>query len=370
MNLEFSDDQKFVQQTARDYLEEHATLDKCRAVLEGSGTHDPELWKGVAEMGWLGAAVPEEYGGAGLGYLELVLISQEVGRSLAPIPFSSSVYLATEAILQAGSEDQKKDLLGRLSAGELIGTFALAEGLGDFDPGTCQVSFDGSQLNGTKLPVPDAGAAGIAVVVAREGEGTSLALVDLDGAGVTRTPLESFDPSRPLYQVDFEGAPATRLGAAGEGAAVASDVLDRAAVLLGYEQIGGAERTLELTKEQTMSRFAFGRPVASFQALKHRMADVYCKIQIALSNGYYAAWTLSEGSEEVGVASCSTRVAASDAFCLATEEMIQMYGGVGYTWEYDCHLFYRRAKGTAHALGTPDEWREKLVQRLDKTIGG
>jgi len=368
MNLEFSDDQKFVQQTARDYLEQNCGLEKARAVLEGEGTHDAELWKGVSEMGWLGTAVPEEYGGAGLGHLELVLIAQELGRALAPIPFSSSVYLATEAILQAGSPEQKKSLLGRLAAGELIGTFALAEGVGDFDPAGCRVSFDGSRVTGSKLPVPDAAAAGLAVAVVREGEGVSLALVDLEGPGVVRTPLASFDPSRPLYRVDFDGAAAERLGAAGEGVAIANDVLDRAAVLLGYEQIGGAERALELTKAQTMGRFAFGRPVASFQALKHRMADLYCKIQIALSNGYYAAWALSEGNAELPVAACSTRVAASDAFALAGEEMIQMYGGVGFTWEYDCHLFYRRAKGTAHALGTPDEWREKLVQRLEATM--
>ncbi len=367
MNLEFSDDQKFVQQTARDYLQEHSGLEKCRAVLEAGGTHDPELWKGVAEMGWLGAVVPESYGGAGLGYLELVLIAQELGRALAPIPFSSSVGLATEAILQAGSEDQKQSLLPRLANGELIGTFAQAEGLGDFAPGRCATTFDGAKLSGSKLPVPDAAAAGTAVIVAKEGSGHSLALVDLDGAGVTRTPLESFDPSRPLYRVDFDGAAAERLGEAGQGDAIAAAVLDRTAVLLAYEQIGGAERALELTKEQTMGRFAFGRPVASFQALKHRMADVYCAIQIAISNGYYAAWALSEGNDELPAAAASTRVAASDAFCLAGEEMIQMYGGVGYTWEYDCHLFYRRAKGTSHVLGTPDEWREKLVSRLEKT---
>jgi alkylation response protein AidB-like acyl-CoA dehydrogenase len=135
--------------------------------------------------------------------------------------------------------------------------------------------------------------------------------------------------------------------------------------MMGYEQIGGAERALELTRAFTMGRFAFGRPVASFQALKHRMADVYAQTQIALSNGYFAAWALGSGSDELAVAACSTRVAASDAFVLASEEMIQMHGGVGFTWEYDCHLFYRRARALAAALGTPNEWREKLVSRLE-----
>jgi alkylation response protein AidB-like acyl-CoA dehydrogenase len=366
MNLEFSEEQKFVQKTARDYLAENAPLATCRAVLEGGKPFDPTLWKGVAEMGWLGTAVPEAYGGAGLGHLELVLIAQELGRALAPIPFSSSVYLATEALLQAGSEAQKQKYLPKLAAGEAIGTLALAEGLGDFDPaGVAKTSFDGKKVSGVKLPVADGAAASLAVVVAKEGSGHSLALVDLEGQGVSRSALASFDPSRPLARVEFSGAPAERLGAAGQGAAIARDVLDRAAVLMGYEQIGGAERALDVTRSFTMGRFAFGRPVASFQALKHRMAEVYAKIQIALSNGYFAAWALSNGNEELPVAACSTRVAASDAFVLASEEMVQMHGGVGFTWEYDCHLFYRRARALAHALGTPSEWREKLVSRLE-----
>jgi acyl-CoA dehydrogenase len=365
MNLEFSDDQKFVQKAARDYLTEHSKLEVCRKVLESGQPYATELWKGVAELGWLGTAIPEQYGGAGLGYLELVLIAQELGRALAPIPFASSVYLCSEAILQAGSEEQKKKYLPRLAAGELIGTFALAEGAGDFNPADATVTFDGKTLSGVKFPVPDGGAAGIAVVVAKEGSGVSLVLVNLDGAGVARTNLAAFDPSRPQAKLEFKGAAGERLGAAGQGAKIATAVLDRAAVLIGYEQIGGAERALEATRAYTLSRFAFGRPIASFQALKHRMADVFCKIQIALSNGYYAAWALSNGNDEVPVAAVTTRVAACDAFTLASEELIQMHGGVGYTWEYDCHLFYRRARALASAIGTPAEWRDTLVSRVD-----
>ena len=368
MNLEFSEDQKFVQQTARDYLAEQCPLDVCRAVLEGEETYSPDLWKGVAEMGWLGTAVPEEYGGAGLGHLELALIGMELGRVLAPIPFSSSVYLATETIVRAGSEDQKKRLLPGLVSGDTIGTLALAEGPGDFDPRNAEARFDGSTLTGTKVPVGDGSAAGLAVVVAAEDSGHSLVVVDLSASGVARETVESFDPSRPLARIAFDAAPAERLGAAGDAAAIVRDVLDRAAVLLAYEQIGGAERALDITREQTMGRFAFGRPVASFQALKHRMADVYGKIQIALSNGYWAAWALENGEPELSQAAAATRVAASDAFVLASEEMVQMHGGVGFTWEYDCHLFYRRAKSTAHALGTPNEWREKLVQQIEATL--
>ena len=365
MNLEFSEDQKFVQQSARDYLARHAGLDVCRGVLESDRPYDAELWKGVAEMGWLGAVVPEAYGGAGLGHLELVLIAQEIGRALAPIPFASSVYLASEALLQLGSEEQKQSWLPRLASGEAIGCFAVAEGLGDPELSQVRCELVDGALRGEKLPVLDGDAAHLAVVLAADGEGTSLVLVDLAGPGVTRTAVQSFDPSRSQARVVFDGAPAERLGTAGEGAVLAERLLDRAAVLLGFEQIGGAERALELTREFTMGRYAFGRPVASFQALKHRMVDVFARNQIALSNGYYAAWALSSEADELPLAACSVRVAASDAFVLASEEMIQMYGGVGFTWEYDCHLFYRRAQLLSLALGSPSAWREKLIRRLE-----
>ena len=363
MNLEFSEDQKFVQQTARDYLSEHAGLDVCRKVLEApGGSFDAELWKGVAEMGWLGAAVPESYGGAGLTHLELVLIAEEIGRSLAPIPFSSSVYLATEAILLCGSDEQKQKYLPRLAAGELIGTFALAEGTGESDLGAVEACFGDGKLAGTKLPVPDGEAAGLAVVVAKGASGPVMAIVDLTADGVERSAVESFDPSRTLSKIEFRDAPAELLA---EGAGPIEQVLDRAAVMMAFEQIGGASRALDLTRDQAMGRYAFGRPVASFQAIKHRMADLYAKIELARSNGYYAAWALSEADDELPIAACAVRAAASDAFRLAGEEMIQIYGGVGFTWEYDCHLFYRRAQWLGSVLGTASAWREKLVQRLE-----
>ncbi len=366
MNFEFSEDQKLVQKTARDYLAEHSGLEVCRAVLESSKPYDAGLWKGAAEMGWLGAAVPEQYGGAGLGHLELVLIAEEVGRALAPIPFSSSVYLATEALLVAGSEDQKKKYLPRLASGELIGTFAFAEGATDFvDSGFVSTRFEGGKLTGEKLPVADGDVAGLAVVLAKDAKGaTSLALVDLGGKGVTRTALQSFDMSRSQARVKFESAAAEPLGAAGQGFALFERLLDRAAVMMAFEQIGGAQRALEITREFTMNRYAFGRPVASFQVLKHKMADMYCAIELGRSNAYYGAWALSSGSDELPVAAAGARIAASDAYALSAEEMVQLHGGVGFTWEYDCHLFYRRAKLLSLALGSPSEWREKLIRRL------
>ena len=365
MNLEFSEDQKFVQKTARDFLAERASLDACRRVLESPElAFDAELWKGVGEMGWLGAAVPEELGGAGLGTLELVLIAEEIGRALAPIPFGPSVYVATEALLQHGSDDQKRRTLPRLASGDLVGCFALAEGTGDLAPGAVETRFEKGRLRGEKLPVLDGGAAGLGVVVARAAGGPVLTLVDLAGPGVTRTPLKSFDPSRPQARIVFDDAPAEPLGPADATRAIAG-LLDRAAVIAGFEQLGGATRALEMTRDYALGRYAFGRPVASFQAIKHRLADLYAAIELARSNGYYAAWALSSGSDELELAACSFRAAASDAFELATREMIQIHGGVGYTWEYDCHLFYRRAKLLAAWLGTASAWREMLIARLE-----
>ncbi len=365
MNLEFSEDQQFVQQTARDFLTKHAGLDICRGVLESADTAlDPALWKGAAEMGWLGAVIPEEHGGAGLGYLELVLIAEEIGRSLAPIPFSSSVALCTEAILAYGSDAQKRQWLPRLAAGDAIGTFALAEGPGETDADSVTVRLADGKLRGAKLPVLDGEAAGVAVVVAQGERGPVLALVDLAAAGVTRTRITSFDPSRSLAKIEFEDTPAERLGAADGGAERVAALLDRAAVVIGFEQLGGATRAMELTREFALGRYAFGRPIASFQAIKHRFADLYAKIEIARSNGYYAAWALSSGSDELPLAACSFRAAASDAFETAAQEMIQIYGGVGFTWEYDCHLFYRRARWLAASIGSASAWRDMLVTRL------
>ena len=365
MNFDFSEDQKLLQKTVRDYLEEHAPLSLAREVLESPATFCADLWKGAAELGWLGTVIPEEFGGAGFGHLELCLIAEELGRALAPIPFSSSVYLASEAVLAAGSQAQRSTLLPRLTSGELIGTFALAERPGSLDAASIRTRFEGGRLTGTKRPVADGEAAGLAVVAARSGAGVSLVLADLGAEGVRREALESLDASRPQAAIAFENAPAELLGAEGQGWALAERLLDRAAVLMAFEQIGSAERAFDMTREFTLGRYAFGRPVASFQAVKHRLADLWVAIELARSNAYYGAWALSGDEPELPVAACGARVAATEALEQAATEMVHLHGGVGFTWEYDCHLFYRRAKFLGLALGSAREWRDKLVRRLD-----
>jgi len=366
MNFDFSEEQKLLQKTARDYLDEHSPLTAARAVLESGGSHDAELWKGVAEMGWLGAAIPESYGGAGFGHLELSLLAMEVGRALAPIPFGPSVYVVTEAILQWGTDAQKDRWLPGLAAGSVIGTFAQAEKPGRTSLATVESHFAGGVVRGTKFPVQDVGIANLLLAVVQTGQGPGLALVELGGAGVTADVVEGVDGSRPLGRLVLDGAPAELLGGDGGTAVTISDLMDRAAVLTAFEQVGGAERSLEATREYTMGRYAFGRPIASFQALKHRMADMYGLIQVATGNAYYGAWALSTGAPELPTAACGARISACDAYEHATTEMIQMHGGVGYTWEYDCHLFHRRAKLLGLTLGTAHEWRDRLITRLEE----
>jgi len=364
LNFDFSEDQKFVQRTAAEYLAEHAPLSVCRGVLESDRPYSQELWKGAAELGWLGTTIPEEYGGCGLGYLELAVIAEEVGRALAPIPFGSSVYLATEALLLGGSDQQKQRYLPRLASGEIIGTFALAEGPGQCAAAQVATRFERGVLSGTKLPVLDGSVADFAVVVARTERGPSLVLVDLGAEGVSVEPVSCFDPSRSQARIVFNDAPAQQLGEPGAGLALAERVIDGAAVLTAFEQFGGAARAFDITRQYLLERYAFGRQIASFQAIKHRLADLWCEIELTRSNCYYGAWALSQGEAELAVAAAVARIAASDAFSKATQEMIQLHGGVGYTWEYDCHLFYRRAKLLALSLGSTSSWKRRLMDRL------
>jgi acyl-CoA dehydrogenase len=362
MNFDFPDDLKLLREQARKFLRERNSVAAARRVLEGGEPYDKELWQEIAAMGWTGAAIPEEYGGAGLGHLGLCVLAEELGYALAPVPFASSAYLATEALLAAGSEQQKKRWLPKLAAGEAIGTLAHAEGPGAATPRSLRTTVEGGKISGTKVPVPDGTVADVAVVAAKGG---ALYLVDLSGAGVKRAAVETVDPSRAHARIAFEGAAAEPLGAAADGAALLKRIQDRAAVLIAFEQVGGAQAALDMAKAYAMERYAFGRPIGSFQAIKHKLADVYVATELARSNAYYGAWALSTDAPELGVAAAAARVAASDAFYLAAKENIQTHGGMGYTWAFDCHLYYRRAKLLALALGPAREWKDRLITELE-----
>ena len=368
MNFDFSEEQKLLRTTARDFLEDRAPLGLARSVLESDATMSRELWAGAAEMGWLGTIIPERWGGAGFGHAELVLIAEELGRALAPIPFVTSATVA-DAILVAGSEAQKERYLPGFANGDRIGTLALAEARGVVRPVNVRARLGaGGTLDGAKIGAPDGASANLALVLARDDPGRLvLALADLEG--VARTAEESIDPSRPSARFAFDATPAEPLAGAGargdgEGWSLLRRILDRAAVLQAFEQLGTAQRAFDLTREQILDRHAFGRPIGSFQAIKHRIADLYATLEVARSNCWFAAWALANDDPGLPLAACTARVAATEACSETSVEMVHLFGGAGFTWELDCHLFYRRARNLALALGPPAEWRDRLVDCL------
>jgi len=368
MNFAFSDEQQALRDQARKFLSDRAAPARVRRILESDEPFDRELWRGMGELAWTGTAIPESYGGAGFGYLELCVLAEELGRSLAPTPFSSSVYLATEALLLAGSAAQKRRWLPGLALGETIGCFALAEGPRAPHPGNLETVAHGGRLTGAKLPVADGDVADVAVVAARsdvDATAASLYLVPLDGAGVTRARVDTVDPTRSHARLAFDGAAAEPLGEPGAGWALVERLLDRAAVLFAFEQVGGAQAALDMARDYALGRFAFGRPIGSFQAIKHKLADVYVALELARSNAYYGAWALSTDAPALPVAAATARVAASEAFYLAAKENIQTHGGMGFTWEFDCHMYYRRAKLLALSLGSARRWKHTLISRLE-----
>lgn len=371
MNFDFSDDQKQLRDQARKFLTEKCPPKAVRIVLDGKAPYDKELWKGLAEMGFLGVAIPEEFGGAGAGHLELCVIAEEMGRANAPVPFSSTVYLAAEALLIAGSDAQKKKWLPAIASGEAIGTLALFEGKGNPSPKNVKLTAANGLLNGVKKPVADGAIADFAVVAARTGssgrEGDiSLFLVDLKAAGVEVKSLTNLDPTRGQAEISFNDCKAESLGAAGEGWSILTQVLDRAAVLCAFEQVGGADRALEMGRDYALDRIAFGRQIGSFQAVKHMLADMYVSATLARSNSYYGAWALSTNAGELPEAAAAARISATQAFQHCAKNNIQVHGGMGFTWEFDCHMYYRRANAMALGLGSLSYWEDQLIDRMRK----
>ena len=365
MNFDFDDAQKMLKTQARDFLKSTCTTDVPRRILDGDEPYAKELWKDIVGLEFTGISIPEEYGGIGYGYLELCCVAEELGRAVAPVPFSSSVYLATEALLLAGSEEQKQTYLPKLAAGELIGTFALAEGAKAPTAANLATTYADGKLDGEKLPVPDGDVADFAIVASSSAAGPTLAIVDLAGDGISREAVQTLDPTRSHARVTLSGAPADLLGEEGQGWAIKDELFDRAAVLYAMEQLGGSDACLAMAVDYARGRFAFGRPIGSFQAIKHKLADMYIKNELARANCYYGAWALSSGAKELQVAAAGARISATQAYHYASKENIQTHGGIGFTWEHDCHLFYRRSKLLSLALGSLHSWKDRLITHLE-----
>jgi len=366
MNFEFSSDQKLLKDQARKFLEGEESLKKAREVLENDTLYDENLWKSIIEMGWTATTIPEEFDGLGLGYLELCVIAEELGRSLAPTPFSSSVYLATEALVRLGSPEQQKTYLPKLASGEIIGTLAHNETITAPTEKNINCKLENGQLTGTKIAVTDGDIANFAVVSAKEEGKVKLCIVDLNSSNTEIETQNTLDPSRSHASISFKSTKVEILSSNDNGWEDLQKILERAAVLYAFEQLGGAEACMDMAKEYAMGRFAFGRPIASFQAIKHKIADMYIAVELARSNCYFGAWALSTDAPELTTAAATSRISASQAFNECSKENIQTHGGMGFTWEFDCHLYYRRCRQLAANIGSQAIWKDKLINSLER----
>jgi acyl-CoA dehydrogenase len=374
MNFDFSDDQKLLKEQVRKFLADKCPTKVVRRVLDGNETHAEDVWKGLVDLGVPGIGIPEAFGGLGLSPLELCVVAEEIGRAAAPVPFDTSVVLATEALKLAGSEAQQKKWLTMLASGKAIGTLAIAEGPQPPKPRTIRTTFGGGRLNGRKVPVADGEAAAFAVVLANTGgqssnmgdRAVSLVLVDLKQSAVSRKRVETIDPARKHAELTFKDAAAELLGAEGEGWRLLERLYDAAAVYFAFAQVGGAEAAMWMARDYALQRQAFGRAIGSYQAIKHKLADCYVKLELARSNAYYGAMMLADGGADLPLAAAAARIAATEAYDFAAKENIQTHGGIGFTWEADTQFHYRRARVMALSLGGPMAWKDKLVTRLEQ----
>lgn len=349
MKLVLDAEQEDLRATVRRLLADRSGPAAVRQIMAGDRGDDPALWTSLAELGVLGLVVPEELGGAGAGHVERAVVLEELGRALTPSPFLASAVLATDALLALDDGDLRTELLGSLAAGEKIGTVAL-------DGVTATERDGGWQLDGTASPVLSGAVAD--VVLVHTGAGWFAA-----DAGFTATPLTSLDPTRRLAKVSFDGTPARPL-ASSDAAAAKQLVLDLAAVALAAEQVGGMGRALELTVEYAKVRVQFGRQIGSYQGVKHGLANIYSDWEHALSIVRWAAWVADSDRAELPVAAALAQSYLGPAYFAAANGMVQYHGGIGYTWEHDAHLYYKRAKSSQLLLGSTSEHRARLADRI------
>jgi alkylation response protein AidB-like acyl-CoA dehydrogenase len=379
MNLAFTEDQEALREQARDFLARHSSSEQVRRAMESEHGFDPEVWKRIgAELGWTALCVPEAYGGVGLGSVELSLLMEPMGEHLLCAPFFSTVCMAAQAILAGGSEAQKQEHLPGIAEGRTLATLAYAEPGGALEPGALRASFrpapgGGATLHGDKRYVVDGCAADLLVVAARrEGsqgeEGIELFLVPGDAAGLTRRALPTMDLTRRLAEIRLDGVrvpEAARLGdGVGRGAAVLAEALDRAAIALAAEQVGGAQRCLDLSVAYAKERVQFGRPIGSFQAIKHACADMMLLVESARSAAWHVAEIAAAGTEGLAAAASLAKSFCGDAYFRCAGDAIQIHGGVGFTWEYDPHLYFKRARSSQSLLGDASFHRERVAQTM------
>ena len=369
MNFAFSEEQEELRRTVRAFLEQKSPETEVRGLMETSDGYDAAVWKQMGEqMGLHGLIVPEEYGGSGFTYVELGVVLEEMGRALLCAPFFSTVALAANALVHSGDDVAKKTYLPGIASGETIATVAFTEPSGKWDEAgiTMPAKKSGGSwtLKGTKSFVLDGHTASLIIVAARTGKGVSLFAVDSGAKGLTRTALSTMDQTRKQAKLDFADTPAALIGVEGKGWETLGRMLDLAAVALAAEQVGGAQKVLEMAVEYAKVRVQFGRPIGSFQAIKHKCADMLLEVESAKSAAYYAMWCASELNDELPSVASLAKAYCSEAYFHATAENIQIHGGIGFTWEHPAHLYFKRAKSSELLFGDPSYHRELLAQRI------
>ncbi|MFJ9907992.1 acyl-CoA dehydrogenase family protein [Streptomyces sp. NPDC101152] len=370
MDLTFSQEQDELRTVVRSFLAKYSDEAAVRRLAADPSGHDVVVWRRMAgELGLQGLAVPEEYGGSGFGYVELGVVFEEAGRALLCEPYFATVALAAEALLRCADEQARADLLPGIASGATIATLALTEDGGRWDePGirlAARDTADGWRLTGAKTYVTDGLLADLLLVAARTPAGISLFAVDADAAGLTRTPLPTLDQTRKQARLDFTGTPARLIGTEGTAWPVLERTLATASVLLAAEQVGGAAAALDAAVDYARIRVQYGRPIGSFQGIKHKCADMLVEIESARSAAYAGLWALDAGdATEIAVSAAVAQAFCSEVFTKVAGDNIQVHGGIGFTWEHPAHLYFKRAKSSEVLLGTPSYHRELLTARL------
>jgi alkylation response protein AidB-like acyl-CoA dehydrogenase len=368
MVFAFSEEQEELRATVRRFLRDKSPEAEVRRLMDTPDGFEPSVWAQMAQLGLQGLIIPEEFGGSGHTYVELMVVLEEMGRALLCAPYFASVALAANLLLASGDNTAKKDFLPGLADGSATATVALAEASGRWDEDCVTLPAQRSAgtwtLTGEKLYVLDGHTAGLVLVAARTAAGVSVFAVEQGAPGLGAAALPTMDQTRKLARLTFESTPARLIGGDGAGWATVATMLDLAAVALAAEQVGGAQKVLEMAVDYAKARVQFGRAIGSFQAVKHKCADMLLEVELAKSAAYYAGWAAAEGSDELPTVASLAKSYCSEAYFHAAAENIQIHGGIGFTWEHPAHLYFKRAKSSEVLFGDPSYHRELLAQRI------
>ena len=376
MEFGFTEEQEMIRSQAAEFLKNEYPITLVRELMENEHGYNQDLWEKMTAMGWLGLIFPEEYGGSGLTFVELTVLLEEMGRALVPGTFFSAVLLAGLTLLEAASEEQKQRWLTPLAEGRLKATLALTEPNGSWKAAgvsTVTAERDDGEfiISGTKLFVPEAHVSDLIICAARTSassvleEGISLFAVDRNSNGLNITPLQTMDQTRRVYEVSFARVrvPANRvLGGLGSAWPVIERVINRATIGICAEMVGGAQKMLDMCVDYAKQRIQFGRPIGSFQAIQHKCADMLLLIESARSAVYAAAWAASKDEQDTALLASVAKAYTSDAYRFVTGEGIQIHGGMGFTWEHDAHLYFKRAKADEFNFGDANYHRARVAQ--------